>query len=203
MPFSGRSAVITIAHDRPSSTSQKYSNELNLSANSASAGADRISTAVPNRPPIAENTRPAPSASLGLALARHRIRLVGVRGRRRRARHPQQAAGNVAGEDRHRRGGHDRRDRRDRRHEERDRHEQRRRHRRGQARHRADEQAEQRRAEHHPAGLYGSKTMLNASRRACSGARPRSPDRASAARLSKRRSATLSTPQGSGTRSSL
>ena len=30
MPFSGRSAVMTIAQDRPSSTSQKYSNELNL-----------------------------------------------------------------------------------------------------------------------------------------------------------------------------
>ncbi len=62
-PFSGRSAVITIAHESPSSTSQKYSNELNFSANSASAGADTMSTAVPNRPPIAENTRPAPSAS--------------------------------------------------------------------------------------------------------------------------------------------
>ena len=63
MPFSGRSAVITIAHESPSSTSQKYSNELNLSATSASAGAAMINTTVPNRPPIAENTSPAPSAS--------------------------------------------------------------------------------------------------------------------------------------------
>ena len=54
---------MTIAQVRPSSTSQKYSNELNLSANSASAGAATISTSVPNRPPIAENTSPAPSAS--------------------------------------------------------------------------------------------------------------------------------------------
>ncbi len=61
-PFSGRSDVMTIAQVSPSSTSQKYSNELNLSAASASAGADRMRTAVPNRPPIAENTRPAPSA---------------------------------------------------------------------------------------------------------------------------------------------
>ena len=51
------------AHVRPSSTSQKYSNELKRSAISASAGAATISTAVPNSPPIAENTRPAPSAS--------------------------------------------------------------------------------------------------------------------------------------------
>ena len=62
-PFSGRSDVMTIAHVSPSSTSQKYSNELNRSATSASAGAETISTAVPNRPPIAENTRPAPSAT--------------------------------------------------------------------------------------------------------------------------------------------
>ena len=55
--------VMNTAQVSPSSTSQKYSNELNFSANSASAGAARISTAVPNRPPIAENTRPAPSAS--------------------------------------------------------------------------------------------------------------------------------------------
>ena len=61
-PLSGRSEVMNTAQVRPISTSQKYSNELNLSANSASAGAARISTAVPNRPPIAENTSPAPSA---------------------------------------------------------------------------------------------------------------------------------------------
>src|SRR5512133_4039880 len=47
----------------PSSTSQKYSNELKLRAKLASAGAATISTAVPNRPPTAENTSPAPSAS--------------------------------------------------------------------------------------------------------------------------------------------
>ncbi len=62
-PFSGRSDVMNTAQVRPISTSQKYSNELNFSANSASVGAARISTAVPNRPPTAENTRPAPSAS--------------------------------------------------------------------------------------------------------------------------------------------
>ena len=62
-PLSGRSAVITIAQVSPSSTSQKYSNDEKRSANSASAGAETISTAVPNSPPIAENTRPAPSAS--------------------------------------------------------------------------------------------------------------------------------------------
>ena len=61
-PLSGRSDVMTTAQVSPSSTSQKYSNELNLSATSASAGADTMSTAVPNSPPIAENTRPAPSA---------------------------------------------------------------------------------------------------------------------------------------------
>ena len=53
---------MTIAHVRPSSTSQKYSNELKRSAASASAGADTIRTAVPKSPPIAENTSPAPSA---------------------------------------------------------------------------------------------------------------------------------------------
>ena len=63
IPFSGRSAVMTIAHERPSSTSQKYSKELKRSAMSASVGADTMSTAVPNRPPMALNTRPAPSAS--------------------------------------------------------------------------------------------------------------------------------------------
>src|SRR5512145_2721032 len=61
-PFNGRSAVITIAQVSPSSTSQKYSNELKRSANSASTGAATISTAVPKSPAIAENTSPAPSA---------------------------------------------------------------------------------------------------------------------------------------------
>ena len=54
---------MTIAQVSPSSTSQKYSNELKRSAKSASVGAATISTAVPNRPPIAQKTRPAPSAS--------------------------------------------------------------------------------------------------------------------------------------------
>ena len=62
-PFNGRSAVMTIAQVRPSSTSQKYSNEEKPRANSASAGAATMSTTVPNRPPIAEKTSPAPSAS--------------------------------------------------------------------------------------------------------------------------------------------
>jgi hypothetical protein len=61
-PFSGRSEVMNTAQVSPINTSQKYSNELNFSANSASAGAARISTIVPNRPPMAENTSPAPSA---------------------------------------------------------------------------------------------------------------------------------------------
>ena len=47
---------------RPSTTSQKYSNDENLSATSASAGENRIITSVPNRPPIAEKTSPAPRA---------------------------------------------------------------------------------------------------------------------------------------------
>ncbi len=62
-PLSGRSDEIITAQVRPSSTSQKYSNELKLSANSASVGAATISTMVPNIPPSAENTSPAPSAS--------------------------------------------------------------------------------------------------------------------------------------------
>jgi hypothetical protein len=51
------------AHVSPSSTSQKYSYDENLSANSASVGRRRSARPVPKRPPIAENTRPAPSAS--------------------------------------------------------------------------------------------------------------------------------------------
>src|ERR1043166_7939834 len=58
------------AHARPIRTSQKYSNELNWSANSASAGAAIISTAVPKRPPTAEKTRPAPSAVSARPLGR-------------------------------------------------------------------------------------------------------------------------------------
>src|SRR6476659_786568 len=62
-PFNGCSEVRNTAQVSPIRTSQKYSNELNLSANSARVGAATISTAVPNSPPTAENTRPAPSAS--------------------------------------------------------------------------------------------------------------------------------------------
>src|SRR5450759_1883950 len=61
-PLSGRSEVMNTAQVKPSSTSQKYSNELNFNANSASAGAASINTAVPNSPPNAEKTKPAPSA---------------------------------------------------------------------------------------------------------------------------------------------
>jgi hypothetical protein len=62
------SVEMNTAQVSPSRTSQKYSNELNFSANSASAGAATISTAVPNRPPTAENTRPAPSATSAMPL---------------------------------------------------------------------------------------------------------------------------------------
>ena len=62
-PFNGRSDVMKTAQVSPSSTSQKYSNELKRIANSANAGAATISTAVPNRPPTAEKTSPAPRAS--------------------------------------------------------------------------------------------------------------------------------------------
>ena len=61
-PFSGRSVEMKTAQVRPISTSQKYSNELKFRANSASVGAATMSTAVPKRPPTAENTSPAPSA---------------------------------------------------------------------------------------------------------------------------------------------
>ena len=108
----------------------------------AGVGADTISTAVPNKPPIALNTRPAPSASRSGPCASLR------RPRRCTRQTPaspasQQAARDVAGENRHRGRSDDRGDRRDRRHEERHGNEQRGRHRCGQPRHRADEQAEQ------------------------------------------------------------
>src|SRR5262245_55022665 len=61
-PFSGLPSARNTALQRPRTTSQKYSNEENLSAISARAGAATISTAVPNSPPITENTSPAPSA---------------------------------------------------------------------------------------------------------------------------------------------
>ncbi len=60
-PFTGLPGDTKTAAVRPSSTSQKYSNELNSSAHAASDGAAATSTSVPNRPPITENTRPAPS----------------------------------------------------------------------------------------------------------------------------------------------
>ena len=60
-PLSGSPTVMNTALIRPSSTSQKYSNELNFSATSASDGAAATSTTVPKRPPITENTRSAPS----------------------------------------------------------------------------------------------------------------------------------------------
>ena len=63
MPFMGWSLVMNTAQVSPSSTSQKYSKELKFSATSASAGAARISTSVPNSPPTAEKISPAPSAS--------------------------------------------------------------------------------------------------------------------------------------------
>jgi hypothetical protein len=204
------------AQVRPITTSQKYSNELKCSANSASAGAATISAAVPNRPPTAEKTSPAPSASSAWPFFRHRVRLVGVGGRRRRSRHPEQAAGDVAGEDRHRGGGHDGGDRRDRRHEERHRDEQRRRHRRREAGHGADEEAEQRRREHDrdvvriedeakrldPGGAHGVRC-----RRASCAAAPRTRRthrrRPAAARDVDHHAMPCSTPHGSGTRSSL
>ena len=177
------------ALDRPSTTSQKYSNDENLSATSASAGAATISTAVPNRPPITENTRPAPSAISAWPFLRHRVGLVGVRGRGRRAGHAQQAAGNVAGEDRHRGGGDDRRHRRHRRHEEGDRHQQRRGHRRGEPGHRADEQAEQRRARRSPTARRGRRPA------------PTACERMVQVIARSDQYSTGSTPQGSGTRS--
>ena len=61
-PLSGLPVAIKIAQVKPSSTSQKYSKSENLSAQSASTGAEVISTAVPNKPPITEKTKPAPSA---------------------------------------------------------------------------------------------------------------------------------------------
>src|SRR5512134_976357 len=61
-PFSGSPTLMNTAQVSPSSTSQKYSNELKRTATSASAGAEVTSTTVPNSPPITLNTRPAPSA---------------------------------------------------------------------------------------------------------------------------------------------
>ena len=62
-PLIGESVEMKTAQERPKQASQKYSGELNLSANSASAGAENASTRAPNTPPIAEVTRQTPSAS--------------------------------------------------------------------------------------------------------------------------------------------
>ena len=158
----------------------------------------------------------------GLALARHGKGFVGVGGRGRRAGDAQQAAGNVAGEDRHGRGRDHRGDGRDRRHEEGHRHQQRRRHRGRQARHRADEQAVERRDHHHRDGVrlehhresladavhmrgsFSERWISRVTRRRAS-ARPRAAARAAACR--KRSGSTsvaitaISTARPSGTRS--
>ena len=149
-PFSGASVVMKIAQVNPSSASQKYSNDEKWMANSASAGAQTMRMATPTSPPITENTRLTPEVEVELALARHGIALVGVGGRRRRSGDAQHRGRNVAGEDRHGGRGDDGAERRDRGHEEGDRDEQRRRHGRGQAGHRADENAERRRGQDHP-----------------------------------------------------
>ena len=52
--LTGASVEMKTAQLSPKQASQKYSAELNLSANSASAGAEKASTAAPNSPPIAE-----------------------------------------------------------------------------------------------------------------------------------------------------
>ena len=47
---------------KPSTTNQKYSNEENFNAISANPGENNTITIVPNKPPMAEKTRPAPKA---------------------------------------------------------------------------------------------------------------------------------------------
>ena len=83
-PLTGASVEMKTAQLSPKQASQKYSAELNLSANSASAGAEKASTAAPNSPPIAEVTgrrreraRPLPS--------RHPVGVLDIGGGRRRA----------------------------------------------------------------------------------------------------------------------
>ena len=61
MPLMGEPVEMNTAQDKPSRASQKYSNELKLSANSAMLGAATASTSEPKIPPTTENTRPAPS----------------------------------------------------------------------------------------------------------------------------------------------
>ena len=60
--FNTLALPMNTAPAKPNTTNQKYSNELKFSATSARVGENRIMTMVPNRPPIAENTRPAPKA---------------------------------------------------------------------------------------------------------------------------------------------
>ena len=62
-PFAGEPGETNTAQERPSSTSQKYSSDENLSAMSASAGATLIRTSEPKMPPMAEKTSAAPRAS--------------------------------------------------------------------------------------------------------------------------------------------
>ena len=62
-PLSGWLDVMKTAQVKPNKTNQKYSNELKFKAKSASAGAAKIKTTVPNSPPTAEKTKPAPKAS--------------------------------------------------------------------------------------------------------------------------------------------
>ena len=107
---------------------------------SASGGARTISESVPAIPPSAEPEAGA-ERQLRLALAGHRVGLVRIGRRGRRAGDAQQRTGDVAGEDRHRGGRHDGGDRGDRREIEGDRHEERRRHGGGQAGQRADDEA--------------------------------------------------------------
>ena len=150
MPFSGLASAMNTALDRPSDHQPEIleRGELERHLGKRRRGDDQhrgAEQAADHREHQARAER-----ELALPFVRHRVGLVGVRGGGRRARHAQQAARNVAGEDRHRRRGDDRGDGRHRRHEERHRHQQRGRHGGGQAGHRADEQAERRRGEDHP-----------------------------------------------------
>ena len=53
---------INTAPAKPRTTNQKYSNDENFNAISAKAGEKSTITMVPNKPPMAENTKPAPRA---------------------------------------------------------------------------------------------------------------------------------------------
>ncbi len=65
-PFRVEPVEITTAQESPRQASQKYSKDENWIATSASARAVTASTSEPSRPPIAEHTRPVPSASSAL-----------------------------------------------------------------------------------------------------------------------------------------